>query len=142
MQILHDNPKITKREAEQLRSERKKGTAQQQAQSSGKHFFKDLRRFLKDICTSQEELRRKAEEGLGATDEQLDDLAQVAPRLMLSNCRADAKVVVEFVDLLLERRRQLEAEAQAAQTKPEDADAPQATATERVHPEASVQVEA
>jgi hypothetical protein len=106
-------------------------------------FSKDRQRYLKDVCNSQEELRKKATEGLEATDEQLDDLAQIAGELTLKNLRADAKVVVALAEVLLERRRQLEdqeAEAQAAQPDPEDAEAPQAT--EHVHPEASIQAEA
>ena len=89
VQIVRDNPDITKREAEQLRRERKKGTAsstaQQQAQSSGQQqggFLKDKRGYLKDVCNLAEKLRKKAEEGLEATDEQLDDMAQVAGGLM------------------------------------------------------------
>ena len=145
-QIIHDNPDITKREAEQLRRERKKGTAsssaQQQAQSLGQQqggFLKDKRGYLKDVCNLAEKLRKKAEEGLDATNEQLDDMAQVAGELTLLNFRAACKTGVALADLLLERRRQLEAEGQTA---PEDADASQATATEHAHPEASVQVEA
>jgi len=144
-QIIRDNPDITKREAEQLRRERKKDTASssaQQAQSSGKQFLKDKLRYLKGVCNSQEKVRREAEEGLDATDEQLGDLAQVVPKLMLLNLRADAKMVVELADLLLERRRQLEEKDEAEEVEPEDADASQATATEHAHPEASIQVEA
>jgi len=150
-QIIHDNPDITKREAEQLRRERKKGTAsssaQQQAQFPGKQqggFLKDKRRYLKDICTSQEEVRRKAQEALDLEstedEQQLDDLAQVAGKLMLSNLRADAKMVVEFADRLLERRRQLEEKDETEEAAPEDADA--LVTTEHTPPEASIQVEA
>ena len=92
--------------------------------------------------TRAEDLRKKAEEAWEATDAQLDDLAQVAGEQVLMNLRADAKVVVELAELLLERRRQLEdqeAEEQTGQQDPEDAEAPQAT--ESVHPEASIQVE-
>jgi hypothetical protein len=144
--IIRDNPKITKREAEQLRRERKgtaSSSAQQQAQSSGQQqaaFLKDKRRFLKDICTSQEELRRKAEEALESTDEQLDDLAKIAGKLMLSNLLADAKVVVELAKQLLERRRQLEEKDETEEAEPKNVDP--LVATEHAHPEASIQVEA
>jgi len=144
--IIRDNPKITKREAEQLRRERKgtaSSSAQQQAQSSGQQqgaFLKDKRRFLKDICTSQEELRRKAEEALESTDEQLDDLAKIAGKLMLSNLLADAKVVVELAKQLLERRRQLEDKDETEEAEPKNVGP--LVATEHAHPEASIQVEA
>jgi len=140
-QIIRDNPDITKREAEQLRRERKgtaSSSAQQQAQSSGEQqgaFLKDKRGYLKDVCNLAEKLCKKAEEGLAAEDEQLDDMAQVAGELTLMNFRADCKTGVALADLLLERRRQLEEKDE--QAEPEDADAPQAT--ERVHPEASAQ---
>jgi hypothetical protein len=139
-QIIRDNPEITKREAEQLRRERKKGTAsssaQQQARSSGKHFLKDKRGYLKDICNSQEKVRRKAQEGLDATDEQLDDLAQVAGELNLLNLRADAKVVVELADLILGKRRQLEEKDQTTEAEPKNVEL---VTTEHTHPEASIQ---
>jgi len=140
--IIRDNPDITKREAEQLRRERKKGTASssaQQAQSSGKHFLKDKRGFLKDICNSQEEVRRKAEEALD-TDEQLDDLDQGTGKHTLENLLADAKVVVELAKQLLERRRRLEEKDETEEAEPKNVDA--LVATEHAHPEVSVQVEA
>jgi hypothetical protein len=146
-QIIRDNPDITKREAEQLRRERK-GTAsslaQRQAQSAqGKQqggFLKDKLRYLKDVCTRQEEVRRRAQEALDLESTKLDDLAQVAGELMLSNLRADAKVVVELAELLLERRRQLEEKDEAEEAEPKNVDA--LVATEHAHPEASVQAEA
>ena len=146
-QIIRDNPDITKREAEQLRRERK-GTAsslaQRQAQSAqGKQqggFLKDKLRYLKDVCTRQEEVRRRAQEALDLESTKLDDLAQVAGELMLSNLRADAKVVVELAELLLERRRQLEEKDEAEEAEPKNVDA--LVATEHAHPEVSVQVEA
>jgi hypothetical protein len=140
-QIIRDNPNITKREAEQLRRERDgKGDGNGEPQGS---FRTDNRRYLKDVCTRAEDLRKKAEEALDDTDEQLDDLAKLAGEQVLMNLRADAKVVVGLAELLLARRRQLEdqeAEEQTQQTDPEDAEAPQAT--EHAYPEASIQVEA
>ena len=125
-QIIRDNPNMTRREAEQLRREfNGTGTSSSSAQQTEPQdsFLKHKRRYLKDICNRQEELRRKAEEGLEGTDEQLDNLAQVAGAPMRSNLRADAKVVVELAEVILERRRQLELEDETEQAEPEDADA-------------------
>ena len=145
-QIIRDNPNMTRREAEKLRRERNgKGKGNRDGQGNGtggSGFSEDKRRYVKDMRTRAEDLRKKAEEAWEATDAQLDDLAQVAGEQVLMNLRADAKVVVELAELLLERRRQLEdqeAEEQTGQPDPEDAEAPQAT--ESVHPEASIQVE-
>jgi hypothetical protein len=71
-------------------------------------------------------------------DQQLDALAQVAGEMMLRILRQDAKLVGEFADLLLARRKRLEEQAEAAQAAPEDADAPQAI--EHRHPAAIAHV--
>jgi hypothetical protein len=118
-QIIRD-----KREAERLRREfgTDSSSSAQQTEPQGS-FLKHKRRYLKDICNRQEEVRRKAEEALEDIDEQLDELAQIAGKLTLENLRADAKVVVELAEVILERRRQLELEDETEQAEPEDADA-------------------
>ena len=118
-QIIRD-----KREAERLRREfgTDSSSSAQQTEPQGS-FHKNKRRYLKDICNRQEEVRRKAEEALEDIDEQLDELAQIAGKLTLENLRADAKVVVELAEVILERRRQLELEDETEQAEPEDADA-------------------
>jgi hypothetical protein len=135
-QIIRDNPNLTKREAQERMRElkdrhaksatSKQSSGQQQKEPQGS-FHTDLRRYLTLICVGQEEICRKAEEGLHSTDEQLDALAQIAGELTLSNLRADAKMVVELADLLLARRKDQEAAEQTEQTttEPEEADAPQ-----------------
>jgi len=124
-QIIRDNPNMTRREAERLRREfngTDSSSSAQQTEPQGS-FLKHKRRYLKDICNRQEEVRRKAEEALEDIDEQLDELAQIAGKLTLENLRADAKVVVELAEVILERRRQLELEDETEQAEPEDADA-------------------
>jgi hypothetical protein len=132
-QIILDDPKMTVREAIALKREREgkdknkgKGAGgsakggQKEPQGS---FRTDKRRFLKEVCTNQEALRRKAEEALQEEDEQLDELARVAGKLSLENLRADARVMIALTEDLLERRRQLELDDETAQTEPAHADA-------------------
>ena len=125
-QIICNNPNITKREAQRKMRGLKGGSEHSSSEPQGS-FVTDMRRYLKLIRTRQEEVRRKATEALDGTDEQLDDLAQVAGEQTLMNLRADAKVVVQLADLLLERRRQVEDQEAEEQTKPGDMEAPQAT---------------
>ena len=125
-QIIRDNPNITKREAQRKMRGLKSGSEHSSSEPQGS-FVTDMRRYLKLIRTRQEEVRRKAAEALDGTDEQLDNLAQVAGEQTLMNLRADAKVVVELADLLLERRRQVEDQETEEQTEPGDMEALQAT---------------
>jgi hypothetical protein len=123
-QIIIDDPKMTVREATALKHERVgkgKGTKDKEKEPQGS-FRTDKRRILKDICTNQEEVRRKAEEALQAEEEQLDEMARVSGKLTLENLRADARVVIALTEDLLERRRQLELD-EPVQTGPAHDDA-------------------
>jgi hypothetical protein len=126
-QLILNDPKMTVREAIALKREREgkdkgkgkgKGTSGAERKEPQGSFRTDKRRYFKDVCTRQEEVRRKAEEALGDTDKQLDELAQVAGKLMLENLRADARVVIVLTEDLLERRRQSQLDDEPTQTEP------------------------
>jgi hypothetical protein len=124
-QLILDNPKMTMRDAEQLRRARNgtvasSSTKQQEKEPQGS-FRTDKRRYLKEVCTSQEAVRKKAEEALQEDDEQLDEMAQVAGKLTLENARADARTVIALIEDLLERRKRLELDDEPTQTAHDDA---------------------
>jgi hypothetical protein len=134
-QLIQDNPKITKREAYELRRKLKGDEEEKQEQQQEGEWLRDNRRWFRDLCTDAEKAARAANFAFQCPREKLHELLDVVDSLKLMNLGGHGRIVANLAEHLEALKKEKEQAEQAEQAEQEDAEA----SAPIVHPEASTQ---
>jgi hypothetical protein len=111
-QIIRDNPNITTRQAIEIKRKRENKNNAKDNDAWLKTFLKGF----KAACNRTAEAARWAEGAFKLSSAELDKASQKTQALLLTNMRKDAKLVIEWCDLMAPFVLDEEAEQEAQET--------------------------
>jgi hypothetical protein len=95
-EILREKPNMTKRDAAEIKRKRKNAEPETKADASHKKFLDGF----KAACHRTAEAARWAEGACKLSSAELDGASQKIQPVLLANMRRDAKLVIEFCELM------------------------------------------